>query len=136
MDVAPPPEAEPEPDDRPASGAPLVAWVGCVIGAAVSVAVVWMEPRLDAAPAPSLAWVALPYAVLGWIAWWGRHTATARWVALAGVLLVFALGAALWLAWAEAPLARLAAPRLIPGRQMVAVAVVVYTVSLARRSGM
>ena len=112
----------------------LAAWAACAAGAAVSVGVALAEPRLASVPAPSLALVALPYALLAALAWWGRRSSTGRWVALAGVLLVFGLGAALWLAWADAPLARLAAPKLVPGRQLVAVAVVAYVISLARRA--
>lgn len=113
----------------------LVAWAVCVAGAALSVWVVQAEPRLGSVRPPSLAFVTLPYAMLAALAWWGRRTSTARWVALAGALLVLGLGVALWLAWSGAPLARLAAPRLVPGRQLVAVAVVAYVVYLARRSG-
>lgn len=109
------------------------AWAVCLLGAALSVAVVRAEPQLASRP-PSLALAALPYASLAALAWWGRVSSTARWVALAGALLVLGLGVALWLAWADAPLARLAAPRLVPGRQLVAVVVVAYVVYLARRA--
>ncbi|MEM6325826.1 MAG: hypothetical protein AAF791_01775 [Bacteroidota bacterium] len=109
------------------------AWGVCVLGAAAALIVVTAEPQLASRP-PSLALVTLPYVLLAALAWWGRVTSTARWVALAGALLVLGLGAALWFAWAEAPLARLSAPRLVPGRQLVAVAVVAYVVSLARRA--
>ena len=115
-------------------GLTWAAWVACVLGAAVSVGVALSEPRLSGVASPSLALIVAPYAGLAALAWWGRVTATSRWVALAGVLLVFALGAALWLAWSPEPASRMAAPRLIPGRQMAALAVVAYVVSLARRA--
>lgn len=121
------------PRQRYPLGATWAAWGVCALGAAVSLAVVHTEPRLAARP-PSLALVALPYALLAALAWWGRVSSTARWVALAGAVLVFALGAALWWTWMDAPLSRLAAPRLVPGRQLVAVAVVAYVISLARRA--
>ena len=87
------------------------------------------QPQLSVRP-PSLALVALPYVLLAALAWWGRVTSTARWVALAGALLVLALGIALWLVWAETPASRLAAPRLVPGRQLVAIAVVATACSM------
>ena len=140
-----PPEAaadDPLPDrlpgQEPASGVPaltLVAWTAAALAAGVSLWVVNAEPRMESRPPPSLSLVALPYAVLAALAWRSRRSATARWVALAGVLLVFGLGAALWAAWSGEPLARLRAPRLVPGRQLVAVAVVAYVLSLAKRSG-
>lgn len=115
------------------SGLTAAAWAACALAAAVSVAVVTAEPQLSVRPV-SLPLVVLPYALLAALAWWGRVTSTARWVALAGVVLVFALGAALWIVWAEAPASRLAAPRLVPGRQLVAVGVVAYVLSLSRRA--
>ena len=115
-------------------GLTLIAWGLCALCAAVTVAVILREPTLNSVPRPSLGVLVLPYAPLAALAWWARRTATARWVALAGVVCVFALGAALWLAWTDVPMARLAAPRVIPGRQLVAVAVVAYVVSLARRA--
>lgn len=115
------------------SGLTWAAWGVCMVGAALSLAVVSAEPQLSVRP-PSLALVASPYVLLAALAWWGRVTSTARWVALAGAVLVFALGAALWLVWAEGAASRLAAPRLVPGRQLVAVAVVVYVIHLARRA--
>ncbi len=135
--VHPQPSPQPSPETRDPFGVPALtwfAWALCLAGAAASLAVGLREPVLKSVAQPSLALLALPYALLVALAWWGRRTATARWVALAGVVCVFALGAALWLAWAEVPLARLAAPRMIPGRQLVAVAVVAYVVSLARRA--
>ncbi|MEL6614294.1 MAG: hypothetical protein AAFQ43_01075, partial [Bacteroidota bacterium] len=132
---APSDDLAPEAQASGVAALTLVAWVVCAAGAALSVGVVAAEPQLGSVPPPSLALVTLPYAVLAALAWWGRRTSTARWVAVAGAVLVLGLGAALWLAWADAPLARLAAPRLIPGRQLVAVAVVAYVVYLARRSG-
>ncbi|MEM1055583.1 MAG: hypothetical protein AAGI52_08645 [Bacteroidota bacterium] len=105
----------------------------CLLGAVLSIAVVSAEPQLTSRP-PSLAFIALPYALLAALAWWGRETSTGRWVALAGAVLVIALGAALWWIWAETPGSRLVAPRLVPGRQLAAVGAVAYVVYLARRA--
>ena len=138
---AEPPEAAAAtapPPGPPAPGPPaltLAAWGVAAAAAAVSVWVVSAEPRMESRPPPSLAFVALPHAATAALAWWGRRSATARWVALAGAALVFGLGAALWAAWVGEPTARLRAARLVPERQLVAVAVVAYVVSLARRSG-
>ncbi len=133
--------SEPQVARRPRVLAYVVAGLVVVVGGAFPVLADALRPGTVALTVDlvvrSAGWAAGPAAaLLLCVRWAGTHR-LATWTALLGTLLVLTLGVALYLA-ALRPDARPAAPvvalSFVPLRQLAAVAVVGWTVWLARRT--